>query len=367
MIPAAHAVTAQRSRVLSVFQLIESKKYEEAKEAIELAVWNDNTSRWHRTYYAKGALCQTAWEEGFEGNDSKKTSLYPDQLQVAFKSYQKALELGAGNRTRSSISNRYYSLANDFQKLGKKQFGKKEYSKAAESFEHALQVTRSPLISVKTDTNLIYNTAIAHYEATNWEKAAEYLEILHNSGYSTDISLFLYRTFLEMEELNKAENVLVEALEVHRNEKTIVLHLVDHLMARDRNEEAVEYLTKAMEARPEDPVFPWTLGLVYKQMDRYQEAVEVLEVAYRLDPERTGISYSLGICYFNMGVEVNDAARKITDRQQYETARQQAREYLKESVEWLEIAYQIDPGYENIRSKLSQLYDRLQLNREKPL
>jgi len=65
-------VSGQKSRVLSVFQLIESEKYDEAKEDIELAVWNDKTSKWHRTYYAKGLLCQKAFEAGFEKSDTKK-------------------------------------------------------------------------------------------------------------------------------------------------------------------------------------------------------------------------------------------------------------------------------------------------------
>jgi hypothetical protein len=32
----------QKSRVLSVFQMIETEKWEDAKEAIELASWNPN-------------------------------------------------------------------------------------------------------------------------------------------------------------------------------------------------------------------------------------------------------------------------------------------------------------------------------------
>ena len=84
---------AQKSRVLAVFQMIDQAKYTEAREAIELAVWNDKTSRWFRTYYAKGLLCQTAYEDGYSKNDKKKTTIYPDQLYVAYASYEKAIEL----------------------------------------------------------------------------------------------------------------------------------------------------------------------------------------------------------------------------------------------------------------------------------
>ena len=111
---------AQKSRVLAVFQMIDQGKYEEAREAIELAVWNDKTSRWYRTYYAKGLLCQTAYEEGYPKKDKKKTTLYPDQLYVAYASYEKALDLDNRKKlkdaTKRFIEKCRSGTANYFQK-----------------------------------------------------------------------------------------------------------------------------------------------------------------------------------------------------------------------------------------------------------
>ena len=104
----AVSASGQKSRVMAVMQMIDSKKYTEAKEAIELAVWNDRTSNWHRTYYAKGLLCQTAYEDGVEKKDTKKTNLYEDQLYVAYDSYEKALELDVRERIHHAISQKYY-------------------------------------------------------------------------------------------------------------------------------------------------------------------------------------------------------------------------------------------------------------------
>ena len=75
---------------MASFQLIETGKYEEAKKSIEEAIGDKKTEQWHRTWYAKGLLCQTAYREGVDKNDKKKSELYPDQLYLAFDSYQKA-------------------------------------------------------------------------------------------------------------------------------------------------------------------------------------------------------------------------------------------------------------------------------------
>ena len=189
--------SGQKSRVLAVFQMIDQAKYEEAKESIELAVWNDKTSRWHRTYYAKGLLCQTAYEDGYEEKDAKKTGLYPDQLYIAYDSYERALELDVRGRLRTLISNKYYYLSNDFRRLGQDLFEKEQYKKSLRAFEHALLVNNSKLVNARVDTNLIYNTAIAAYESGDWAKAIGYLTGLHEDGHDPSTSLLLYKAIME--------------------------------------------------------------------------------------------------------------------------------------------------------------------------
>ena len=107
--------SAQKSKVLAVRQMIDAEKFSEAREAIDEAVEHPKTSDWARTYYYRGVLCQTAWEQGIEKNDSKKTSLYPDQLYVAHDSYEKALDLDAREKLHGLIRQKYFLLSNDFR------------------------------------------------------------------------------------------------------------------------------------------------------------------------------------------------------------------------------------------------------------
>jgi len=62
-------LTAQKSKVLAVFQLIETGKYSEAKEEIEEAIADKKTGQWFRTWYARGLLCQTAYQKGIAEKD----------------------------------------------------------------------------------------------------------------------------------------------------------------------------------------------------------------------------------------------------------------------------------------------------------
>lgn len=354
-------ISGQKSRVLSVFQLIESEKYDEAKEAIDLAVWNDKTSRWHRTYYAKGLLCQKAFEAGFEKGDIKKTNLYPDQLVVAYDAYEKALQLDSRNRIASAIAVQYYALANDFQNLGEKYYLKKDYSKAVEAFEHALLLSKSPLLSVVTDTNLVYNTAMAAYEARQWDIAISYLIGLNDDAYSPNTALLLYSAHMNSGDSLLAEKILFEGEERYKSEESIVLQLVDLLVGTGRAEQAVAILDTASSRRPENYYFPWTRGLVFQRLKLYDQAIVSLSQASTLAPGEVGIYYNLGICYYNIGVSINESARQITSNLEYKSARREAMEQFREAVKWLEKAFELDPADQQTISKLNQLYYRLQM------
>ncbi len=355
----------QKTRVLSVFQMIESGKYDEAKEAIELAVWNDNTSKWNRTYYAKGLLCQKAFEAGFENNDPKKTNLYPDQLVVAYNAYEKALQLGSRNRVASSITVQYYALANDFQKMGERYFLSREYSSALEAFEHALMVSKSPLLSVKTDTNLVHNAAMAAFEARDWNKAISYLIGLNDDAYSPNTALLLYHSYVNNGDSTTAEQVLFDGEDKYKSEESIVLQLVDLLVNTQRLPLAIEILDRAASRRPENYHFPWTRGLVYQRMKLYDEAIASLLQASLLGPGEIGIYYNLGICYYNIGVNINESARQIKNSLEYQSAHKKSMDQFSEAVNWLEKAYALDPSDQQTISKLYQLYHRLQMTEKR--
>lgn len=354
-------VNGQKSRVLSVFQLIESGKYEDARDAIEMAAWNDKTSRWPRTYYAKGLLCQTAFEEGFEKNDTKKTRLYPDQLFVAYDAYEKALKLDSRERLHSLLAQQYYSLANDFQNLGKKLYLGKNYKDATAAFEHALLISKSPLLTVETDTNLVYNIALAAYESKNWDKAISYLSGLNSDAYSPNTALLLYKAQIGNGDSLSAEEVLIESIGRYDSNETIVLQLVDLFVTTGRTDRAIEVLDSAIERHPQNYLFHWTRGMVYQKKSMYDQAIENFLRASELAPSQTGIYYNLGISYYNIGVEINENARHLSNNREYQAARERAMASFQDAVKWLEKAFESDPGDRKTITRLHQLYQRLQM------
>ena len=351
----------QKSKVVAVKQMMEAGKFEEAKEAIESALENPRTSEWPRTYFTLGLLCQTAYIQGVEKNDSKKTSLYKDQLYVAYDAYEKALELDSKERLNSQISQNYYLLGNAFRKLGAKHYSQREYKEALRAFEHALLIDESDLISARADTSLIYNTSMAAYESQNWEKSIRYLSQLHDAAYSPSTSLLLSESHLKAGDTVKSEEIMMHGLEQFQYRDTMVMYVVNHLVRQEQPERAIEVLDQAIEAREDYFRFYWARALVYEEMELYDEAIQSLLKAAALSEDRPELYYHLGVLYYNIGIDLRKSALSITENSAYREARETYLAKFREAVRWLERSYELDPQDEKTISRLHQLYNQLQM------
>ncbi|HDR67760.1 MAG TPA: hypothetical protein ENN61_01790 [Bacteroidaceae bacterium] len=356
---------AQRSKVLSVFQLIETAKFREAKEIIEEAIVHDKTSQWHKTWFARGLLCQTAHEQGVKENDKKKSELYPDQIYVAYDSYEKALSLDVRGRLNDQIAQQYVLLSNDFQKSGLLHYQRKEYRDAFRAFEHALKITNSPVLTVKVDTGLIYNTALAAFESREWDRAIEYLDRLNKNSHSVNTALLLFNAYIANDDTISAEEVLREGIERYNDNEILVLQLVDLLYNVNEAEEAISILDLASARDTSNYIYPFTKGLLHQKLEQYHEAIKAYEQAVKTAPAEIKNYYHIGICYYNIGVEIEENARSIDSRQAFRAEKERSKEAFENAVIWLEKAHARDQDDPDIIVKLYQLYQYLQKGDEK--
>lgn len=347
---------AQKSKVIAVFQLIETAKYNEAKRAVEEAIVEEKTMEWPRTWYARGLLCQTAYEKGMAENDRKKYELYPDQLYLAYESYEKAISLDKRGKIAEQLSPSYVLLANSFQKLGEKHFNSKKYEDALKAFEHALLINKSPILSVKIDTNLIYNAALAAYESKEWEKAILYLNELNEDNYSPNVAHLLFTVYLENADTISAEQVLIDAIDRYEANEDLVLLLVDFLFKTDDVVRAVAILDSTSSQSPLKYIFPYTKGLIYQKTEQYKYAIEAYKEALSLAPEEFNIYTNIGTCYYNIGVEIEENARSIKNNRAFLEEKTKSKAAFQSAVNWFEKAHEKDSDNQTVITKLYQLY-----------
>lgn len=352
----------QKSKLLTVSNLIETSKFTEAKEVVEEMIIDVESAKWSRTWYYRGVLCQNAYLEGIKKNDKKLYELYPDQLYVALESYEKALALDKAGRLEKLIAPKYVLLANDFQKMGEQHFKNKKYPESLKAFEKALKISESPILEVETEKNLVFNTALAAYESKDWEKSIRYLDKLHQESYSLNATHLLFSANLEKGDTLAAKKILAEGIEKYDNKEVFVLLLTDLHFRGNNMEEALKILQQAGEENPSNAKYLYTKGLVYQKSAKYTQAIEAYEEAFELEPENPIVQLQIATCYYNIGVEIDKNARSMMNSRQVQEEKAKSAAAYESAVSWLDKLYNTGIEDQEILMQVYELYKSLRIS-----
>lgn len=349
----------QRGNLIAVHHLIEAGKFEEAKEVVEQMIVEDKTVNWSKTWYARGLLCQTAYQEGVRKNDKKLQELYPNQLSVAFASYERARILDRRRKMDRQLAPRYVQLSNELKKVGERHYAAERFNDALRSFEQALRINQSPVLTAEMDFDLIYNTALAAVGAQEQDKAIRHLNTLNEKKYSANVPHLLFSIYAERGDTLKAEQVLSEAITRYKENEDLVLVLVDHYYQHNELPKAIELLEKMLNQAPQKGVYHYTLGLVYQKQSQYQKAIEAYQKAAELQPDDVMTLINLATCYYNIGVEVEERSQLIRDNRRVTEEKARAQAAFANATSWLNKAYAQNPENQQVKLKLYQLYRAL--------
>ncbi|MFO8022842.1 MAG: hypothetical protein R6U65_10280 [Perlabentimonas sp.] len=352
----------QRSKFLTVTNFIDTEKYTEAKEVIEDMISDTESSQWARTWYLKGLLCQEAYNKGVKDNDKELTRLYPNQLYVAYNAYEKARSKDRRGKLEKQLAPKYVLLANNFKNLGENHFKEKRYQDALRAFDYALKISKNSILEIELDNNLVYNAALAAYKGENWEEAIKHLKHLHKENYSTNATHLLFNANIENEDTLAAREVMLEGIEKYDDNVEMVLLLTDILFASGSSDEAIDVLNKEIEKNPSNYKFYYTKGLVYQKLMEYDNAIDSYAAAIVHAPKEPMIYYNLAACYYNIGVDIEEKTRTITNNRRVVELRAKSAEAFDTATDWLDKASERAEGNSEVLTKIYNLYRALRIN-----
>jgi tetratricopeptide (TPR) repeat protein len=350
-----------KSKLIGVFHLIEIANFDEAKKAVEEMIEDEKSMEWPRTWYARGLLCHNAYIDGMKKNDRKKFELYPDQLYVAHDSFEKALALDRKGSLEKQLAPKYVILANEFQKSGNNHYNRANYKEALRAFERALAISLSPILTVLTDTNLIYNAALAALGARERERAIELLGTLDSYNYSPNVSHLLFTTHLEQGDTLTAVKMLTKGVEKYEDNEDLILLLVDTHFNLGQTEKSLHVLDKASKNNPSSHIFPFTKGLIYQKTEQYNQAILSYFDAVSLAPEALSVHTNIATCYYNIGIEIEENARTLNNSRDVLEEKAKSAAAFESAAEWLNKAYDIGTDNQAMMIQLHQLYKLLNI------
>jgi tetratricopeptide (TPR) repeat protein len=349
---------SQKGKVSSALTYIDQGALDKAKEALDQAKVDEKSKDWFNTYFAIGKLCQAS----FESENPKFKAFYPDPLEEAYASYEKAIELDPkGTMRKKMITNMIYnSLAVNLYAQGSQRFEAKDFAGALRSFETQIKITESDKYVGAVDTGMYYNAGLAAINSNKYNEAIKFFEKCAEMKYLGIKPYFqIYESYLGLGDTVKAESILTGLSAKFPDDKNITLQLIDLYIKSNKIEEALKYIRVAKDNDPGNYNLYLAAGILLLNQNRYDEAITELTRSIELNPDVYDSQYGLGASYINKASEMFVKANEIMDVKKYSDAIDQANTVYSKALPYMEKALELKPDDSFALKGLQELYYRL--------
>ncbi len=169
---------AQKGRVTSATILLDQGDEAKAKTAIDEALANKKSNTWPKTYIVAAQVYRALYK--------KDKEMYVDGILKAVVFYEQAIEFDKkGNEKgkqvghyKKEIGQELIFFGNELTNAGVEAFNIEDFDRAVKAFSGLLEFNKNEYLvdmqGEKVDTAIIYNAALASYNAKEWENADKY-------------------------------------------------------------------------------------------------------------------------------------------------------------------------------------------------
>lgn len=365
----ASVVFAQKGKVSSALNFKDTGKLDKALEAIEEAIDASNPKTkssltWPRTWEVRGEIFQAI----AQSKDANVKKLSKDPLSEALNSYKKALELDDKNRFDKSVKIKLTLLVNDLTNQAVEAFNADNYPRALLSFEQILELQELPVMKADNpeaiDTIIIFNAGLAAYNAENFDKAIEYYGIAAKHGYNEGRTYqLLSKAHLDNKDTTAALLTLQEGFQKYPGDNGVLVEMINIYINAGKTNDAMKYLSLAIEQDPENSTYYFAQGSLYDQMGEQEKSIASYKKAIDANKEYYDAHYNLGALYYNNGVKQIEVANKVpaSENVRYEAELKKADDWFELALPLMEKCRELKPDDPYALESLRNLYYRLKM------
>ncbi len=358
------ATYAQKGKVTTAVTLLDQGDVDKAKEAIDAALTNEKSDSWPKTYIVAAKVYTKLAKDGKDSEGIIKASgFYKKAIEFDKKGDEKGKKIG---RYKNEIGQALLFFGNELTNAGVEAFNKEDFSGAVKAFESLLDLNSNEyavaIQGEKVDTAIIYNTALAAYNAKDWTAAEKYfnqsIDLKYGGG---DAVLLLHQVLGSAQDSAKMGPNLIKGFETYPEDDRILTELINYYLTTKQNDKALDYLNKAIQKDQSNPSFYYARGVLNDNSKNFDAALNDYNTCLKLDPQYFNALYNLGVMYFNKGVEEMNLANAETDFKKYEAQKAVAEKTFKESMPFFEKAREIRPEEAAVLESLKTLYYRFEM------
>ena len=355
---------AQNVAVQSAENYLRNGQLSLAMKSIEPATLDATTSQKAKTWYYRGVIYQTIFE------DSTKQSLAPNALELAFGSYEQATQLDNKQEYSDQIKPLLLQLRVDYFNKGIKAVIKNDYANGYLDFSHSLAVFNylNAHYGVKdVDTLSMIYAAYAALQTDKLDTAKMlYLKLIDYKYNTTgrynnmprNAYIDLATLYQKQKDTTSAVATLKKGEQVVPNDTVLLITDLNYAFAQKNFAQAVNILKIVIALEPNNARLYYNMGIAYEKLKDAPNAETAYKKAVELDPKNPDAQYSLGAWYFNQGVQLDKQKQDLplSEQKKYDDLGKQSDAMFQKALPELEKANQMKPNDLETLRALSTLY-----------
>ena len=386
---------AQKANVKKAKSFIQTENpdYNAARQAIEEAIVNPETSELADTWYQAGmigysqnekmnldAMMGQTVDEDLKGQaitESYDYFIKADELASAIVVDKKGREVMKDAKTRKLIISKMetYYANQDFIKYSGYLSDQKDFAKAYEVLMRHLKIVDLPMMQdEKIQARMPKDTTYEQYryyaayfaiQAEMHKEAIAILEEMKNGEYeATIINQFLYQEYVALNDTVNFVRVLKDAVARFPQEPWFLQNLINHYIFSGQTDQAIVYLSEAIEREPNVGQYRLIKGNILANENRYEEAAVEYEKALEVEPTLADAKAGQGRIFYNQAVKMNEDAAYIADAKEYQKALKDMNDMFLKSLPYFEEAHKMEPDNRDYMIILRTLYYRFEMEAE---
>lgn len=356
---------AQNSAVVSAYMAMEDNKLAEAAGYIEPAILNEGTMVKEKTWRYRGQIYQRI----AMSDDAALKAQFPDALDKAIASYQKANELDTKGAEKAENNKQLRMMQAVALNAGNDAFTAKDYDKAVSCYAKSEAIAKG---FGEIDSNAVFNSALAYESKGDQAMALERYKECLRIGYDK-VDIYRYTASLQKRagDLEGAIATTKDGLGRHANHKELMLDLIAFLQEAGRVTEVEGMVGKALEQDPGNAVLYSLRASIFEgkadpksgakptdaDMVKWYDMAEMdYKKSIELDPKFFDSYFNIGVLYNNRAAAAYEKCNTLKDDAAYTKCKKAADDIYVKAVPYFEQAHALKADDRPTIQQLKVLY-----------
>lgn len=337
--------------------------YQKALQAITPAFSNPETAKEAQTYWIPGKAGFKLYDDLFAKKTFGQDVNLVDMSSALLDGYtygMKALALDtvvdAKGKVKTKLSKDIVSQiaghANDYLNAGAAFWEAREFKKAYEAFNDYLEIPGNPrfgknapaALPDSTATQILYNCALAAWQAEMLQESAQTFDALLAKGYEDPNAYdYAYSVAYNLQDEPRKLAYSQAALDKFgTSDPKFLQRVVNSYIEAKEFDKAKDMLNKAIATDPNNSAYYLSLGVLLEQQNDFAGAKDAYKKAVELDPKGALNNLYYGRMLVQQYNDLDQGAANMSQQEYNKYNFETMRPIILEAVKYLEKAYELD-------------------------